>query len=61
MKKKITKLLLVTMLAGILAGCGTKTECDFCGEEKRCLTKTVWGEEVNYCKECEDELKDFFK
>ena len=60
MKKSIVKLMLVAMMAMVLGGCGSEAECDFCGEEKRCETRTVMGEEINCCNDCLDELKDMF-
>lgn len=60
MKKRIVGLMLVVTIMGVLAGCGGKAECDFCGEEKRCETRTVWGEEIHCCKDCQDEINDFF-
>lgn len=58
MKKRMLKIMalvgLVTMMATCLAGCG-KTECEWCGEMKRC--KTVYLSllgEYNMCEECEE-------
>lgn len=61
MKKRIAILMMAVTMMGTLAGCGGKTECDFCAEEKRCQIKNVWGEEVHYCSDCLDEINDFFK
>ena len=52
--------MVAVMVMATLAGCG-KVECDFCGDEKRCETRTVWGEEINCCKDCLDELNDMFR
>lgn len=42
---------------GVVGGLlGTETECDFCGETKKCKEKTIWGEEYNICNDCQEEL-----
>lgn len=58
MKKKLLKILALVGLAAMMtvgfAGC-KKTECEWCGEEKRC--KTVYLSllgEYNMCKECRE-------
>lgn len=58
MKKKLFKIMVLVGLAAMLtvgvAGC-KKTECEWCGEEKRC--KTVYLSmlgEYNMCKECQE-------
>ena len=58
MKKKLLKILALLGLAAMMtvgfAGC-KKTECEWCGEEKRC--KTVYLSllgEYNMCKECRE-------
>lgn len=66
MKKKLwAALLLCAALVLSLAGCdgggildigGKETECDFCGETKKCKEKTIWGEEYNICDDCQEEL-----
>ena len=61
MRRRIALFMLMVTIMGAFAGCGTKAECDFCGEEKKCSTKTVFGEEINYCKDCENEINDMFK
>ena len=60
MKKTIAILKVSIMLMMVLTGCGKKAECYFCGEEKRCNTKTIMGEKLDYCKDCEEEIEDFF-
>lgn len=61
MKKRITKVLVLmsvmVLMATGLTGCGKK-ECDICGEEARCKTEEVLGEEINICKDCEEDLED---
>ncbi len=42
---------------GVVSGLlGTETECDFCGETKKCKEKTLWGEEYLICNDCQKEL-----
>lgn len=52
----ITAIMLAAAIATMLASCGTKAECDFCGEEKTCKTKNVFGETVSICNDCLDEM-----
>ena len=59
MKQKIAKLLLVTMLAGVLSGC-TLAKCDLCGDTGVCDTVTILGEKVNICNDCQDEISSIF-
>ena len=56
MKKKICLIAALSLLLLGLVGCGSKATCDFCGEEKKCTTQEVWGEELHICGECLDEL-----
>ncbi len=60
MRKVIAGVLLMVTIMGALTGCGTKTECDFCGEEKRCETQTIFGEKIHYCKDCKDAINSIF-
>lgn len=60
MKKIFIVITIVAMLL-MTASCGKKVECDFCGEEKVCEEKTVWGETVNICDDCTDEITDLFE
>ncbi len=56
MKKKVLALLLMAaMMLTFLTACG-KSICFFCGEEKRCTTKKVLGEEIDICKDCLETL-----
>ncbi len=61
MKKKLARVAavagIVTLMAVGFAGC-KKVECDFCGEEKKCKTEEVFGEEMNICKDCEKDMED---
>ena len=59
MKKLICILLVVVMMATMLTACG-KFKCDLCGEEKsgKKYTGEVLGEEVEYCKDCREDLED---
>lgn len=56
MKKIVIFAIAATLCMSILAGCGSKAMCDFCGEEKVCTTKSVFGEELKVCKDCMNEL-----
>ena len=56
MKKFIALLMLACTLL-VFAACNM-TECDFCGEKKNCETEEVFGKEINYCKDCEEDLED---
>ena len=57
MKKKIvTLIVMATMVLG-LVGCGTKTECDWCGEEARCKTyQNAFLGEMDLCSECQKDM-----
>ena len=59
MKKLICILLVVVMMATMLTACG-KFKCDLCGEEKsgKKYTGEVLCEEVEYCKDCREDLED---
>lgn len=59
MKKRIVVLgMVMVILAGCLTGCKKKTECFYCGEEKKCSEKTLASDEkVFICNDCEKELK----
>ncbi|MBQ9119539.1 MAG: hypothetical protein IJY09_05725 [Lachnospiraceae bacterium] len=61
MKKRIAKLTALTGLLVMVAmgtiGC-KKVECDICGEKARCSTEKVLGQEINICKDCEEDLED---
>ena len=60
MKKKLFVLSVLTvLLVSVLTGCGEKTECELCGEEKKCKTVTVLGEEAHVCKDCINEIEEF--
>ena len=59
MKKFISIILLVVVMATLLTACG-KFECDLCGEEKsgKKYTEEILGEEVTYCQDCHDDLEE---
>lgn len=61
MKKKTTILFMAIVMSFTLVACG-KFTCDLCGEEKsgKNYKTEVLGEEVVICKECHDEIQDFF-
>lgn len=57
MKKNLMRAMMAAMAALSLTACGTKAVCDFCGEEKTCQEKTVFGETLMICGDCTDELQ----
>ena len=60
-KSKLTivvMLLLVTVLS--LTACGSKKECDICGEVKSGKTTEILGEKVFICNDCRDEMNSIF-
>ena len=59
MKKLISVLLLVSVLATLLTACG-KFECDLCGEEKsgKKYERELLGESIDICKDCYEELEE---
>ena len=61
MKKAVSKVLVIAMLATAALGlcsCGETHECDFCGEETKCKEKTMLDETVYVCDDCMDEIED---
>lgn len=58
-KKIIATLLVVLSFATLLVGCSKKTECDGCGEVKKCKSKKVMGEKIWICDDCQDALDAF--
>lgn len=57
MKKRLVAILsIVAILAIMLCGCGVKAVCDFCGEEKFCQEKSLWGSNVKICSSCQKEI-----
>ena len=59
MKKCSILVALVMLMSVLLCGCG-KFECDICGEEKsgKKYKDEVFGQEVEYCKDCKEDLED---
>ncbi len=59
MKKKIMALLLTAATVISLTACGKPFTCDLCNEEKtgKKYKETVYGEEIVYCQDCYDDLK----
>ena len=45
----------------VTTSCDAKRECDFCGEEKKCVEKTVMGESMYICDDCMDEINEFYE
>lgn len=58
MKKMVRFAAMLMLLATLLCGCG-KFTCDLCGEEKsgKKYTESIFGEEIEYCKECKEALE----
>ncbi|MBP3621149.1 MAG: hypothetical protein J6J16_05260 [Lachnospiraceae bacterium] len=65
MRKAVKKVLAVTTLAALmslsLVGCAKKTECEGCGEEKKCkeYEMTFMGETESgwLCKDCAEDTE----
>ena len=59
MKRILCALILVAMLATMLTGCG-KFTCDLCNKEKsgKQYTDEIFGQQVIYCQDCYNELKE---
>lgn len=58
MKKRLVKVLALTSVVMMFAtGCGKVTECEMCGEEKRCKEVTYEGESAMLCSDCEDAVE----
>lgn len=60
-KKLVAVLSITTLMSLSLVGCAKKTECEGCGEEKKCHeyeasllgeTETGW-----FCNDCADEME----
>ena len=62
MKKRIITTIVIMCICMLpLMGCKKKVTCDFCGETKMCSQKSVDGEKVYICDDCQKEINDFFK
>lgn len=61
MRKKVSILVILTMLSMMLTACG-KFTCDLCGEEKsgKKYESAMLGEEIVICDDCYQELQDLF-
>lgn len=58
MKKKIFAYVAIALvMAMCLVGCKKKTECDGCGEVKKCDQYEFDGEKVWMCDDCHDTLE----
>lgn len=58
MKRLVCLLLLVSMVAALLIGCGS-FKCDLCGKESdgEKYEVEVLGEELIYCDDCYEDMK----
>ncbi len=55
MKKKLARVLALTGVVMMFAtGCGKVTECEMCGEEKKCKKVTYEGESAMLCSDCKE-------
>ena len=59
MKRMISFILMLTLVAALLAGC-CSFQCDLCGEEKtgKKYTGDLMGEKITYCGECKEALEE---
>ena len=57
----ILSVLILSLSAIVFSSCDAKRECDFCGEEKKCVEKTVMGESMYICDDCIDEINEFYE
>ncbi len=61
--KKMIPIFLAAMLMYTLTACGTKTECSFCKEMKKCTAAEFMSQQIKLCEECMEEfnaLKDYY-
>ena len=60
--KKLAKVLLVVGAVVVVAlsaiGCRKTTECDGCGKKASCAEYELLGEEVWFCRDCEDQINE---
>lgn len=69
MKKLVKRTVALVSLAALmslsLVGCAKKTECEGCGEEKKCheYEATFMGESESgwFCDDCADEMETYIK
>ena len=61
MKKRMVALLCLVSMLFCLTACG-KTECDLCGETKRCKTyeNELLGITMEICDDCKNEIQSWF-
>lgn len=61
MKKKLSRAVILAsafmMLSIGLMGCKKKTECELCGEVKKCEQYEILGEKGYMCDDCHDQLE----
>lgn len=61
-KKLVLVVSVATLMALTLTGCGKKTECEGCLDEKMCKEYVVSGlgqsEDMWLCNDCADELEE---
>lgn len=62
MKKLACILLTIITLLGTLAACGAPKQCEVCDQEYtgKSYTVNVFGEKLEACEQCNEELKELF-
>lgn len=60
--RKLGKLLLTTSVIFVVAlsafGCQKTTECDGCGDEKKCSEYEMLDEKVWFCDDCAEAIEE---
>ncbi len=56
MKKLFVVLALVLVLVSMFAACGKTTECEICGQTKKCTEVEFMGEKGWVCDDCKKGL-----
>ena len=56
-KKMFIAILALLVILSTLTGCGHgsahMSRCDFCADEKKCETRTLFGDKVEICADCQ--------
>ena len=59
MKKLFIILSIISILA-MSTSCKSKVECDFCGEQRYCEERDLFGDTIHVCEDCLNELEEAF-
>lgn len=60
-RRFIAAILASVSLVTVFSGCSSKKSCDYCGEEKYCKqVETMFGE-LYACKDCLEDIEEFFE